>query len=366
MKRRACALALVVGFCFWIGLGTRSRAAAEDAPAAEAASPAEPAAVPEPPAAAGEERSRETPAGFRLIGELLFLKPTLDDTSFVIVSATAPPPAPPFSGPVGQRVSDDFGYEPAFRIGAGYQFAESGRSVELGYTRLAADASESVTGAHLWATRGSPRFGASFLDYPGSAAAQIDVDYQRIDAHVSQPWQLSDLGLALQFGFEWAQFRVGEEYTYANSANGFTGRVSNASRSWGIGPDLGLALSYAICRACGIPGTFSLAGGAAIGVLFSETDTRAGNSLLGSQTLSVRDDQTSRLLPAIHARVGLGYEVPVTTRVRATLGVGYQLDSYLRGLARSSFVDDVARGQSTTDYYDFDLQGVFVSFGVVF
>ena len=72
------------------------------------------------------------------------------------------------------------------------------------------------------------------------------------------------------------------------------------------------------------------------------------------------------MLTVIHARVGVGYEVPLADRIAATVGVGYQIDTHLRGLTRMEFVDDVGRGLASTDYYDFDLQGVYASIGVVF
>jgi hypothetical protein len=367
MKRSACALGLVM-IGFWVA---GDPIAAEEAPADEVA-PADqvaPAEVPPAEVAPADVAPASTRAGQpRVFGELLFLKPTLDDTYFAVVSPAQGPPAPSPFGPSGQRVNDDFDYEPAFRIGAGYEFAESAREVELSYTRLDADASESVSGSFLWATRGTPDFNLAFGPntggYAGSASADIDAQYQRIDAHVTQVWHLSDLELGLSFGFEWADFRVGEDYVYVDTGSGLVGTVTAASRSWGIGPEVGLGLDYEICEPWEIPGAFSLRAGSSIGLLLSETHTRAGQR--GVLPFTLQDDETSRVLTTIHARVGVGYEVPVADRIAATVGVGYQIDSHLRGLTRMEFVDDVGRGLVTTDYYDFDLQGVYATFGVVF
>jgi hypothetical protein len=68
----------------------------------------------------------------------------------------------------------------------------------------------------------------------------------------------------------------------------------------------------------------------------------------------------------IHARVGIGYEIPLANRIAARVGLGYQIDSHLRGLTRVEFLDDVGQSLASTDYYDFDLQGVYASFGVAF
>src|SRR5262245_8787295 len=150
MKRSACALGVVLGVGVWVSagaIGAEEPAVVE--PAAEAAAPE-------------DEAPTASVRGIALLGELLFIKPTIDDIFFAIRSATASPPSPTIVGPSGRRVADEFGYEPASRIGAAYQFPESGRSLELAYTRLDANASESVSGSFLWATRGAPELTFTF------------------------------------------------------------------------------------------------------------------------------------------------------------------------------------------------------------
>jgi hypothetical protein len=354
MKRRMCVVTWIVGW-MTVALGVAAGPiAAEETSSVEGARAAEPA--PEvKQAPAPKEASGGVPSVF---AELLFLKPTLDGTYFVIRSPASS------ALPNGQRTSNGYDYQPAFRIGAGYAFADTGRSLELSYTRLETDASKSVAGDFLWATVGHPDFARFFSPYAGTASAHTDARYQRIDAHVTQPWQFAGMEIGLQFGAEWADLRVGESYAFASSIE--TGTVSAASRSWGIGPEVGLGLDWEICHSCGIPGAFTVKAGSSIGVLLSETNARAGNTLSGAPLLAVRDQQTSRVLPAIHARVGLGYAFALAERIGLTAGAGYQIDSYPRALERLTFVDDFAVSLVTTNYYDFDAQGVYASLGVVF
>jgi hypothetical protein len=343
MKR--CSRALGT-WLFALGLAVGQVAAEE--PAASTAAGASPA--PDAPSAGVPE----------LFAELLFLRPTLDDTAFVLSSHAST------SFPNGKRESDEFDYEPAFRIGAGYEIADTGRSVELSYTRLEAEATESVSGNFLWATVGHPDFAGSFQNYAGSAFADIDADYQRIDLHVTQPWQAAGVELGLDFGLEWADFRVGETYRFVNTGTATTGSVSSASRSWGIGPEIGLGLGFQICGSCGIPGVFSLSAGSSIALLLTDTNLRSSSVASGAPVVSIRDDETSRVIPAIHARGGFTYSVPVAQRVAATASVGYQIDTYLNGLTRAAFVDDIAQSLVSTHEYDFDLHGVYLALGVVF
>ena len=186
MKRRICALGT---WLIALGLAAGPVAAQDVVPAPAADAPAETVA-----------RS----AAPRVFAEVLFIRPTLDDTAFVLSSPVST------TFPNGHRESDEFEYEPAFRIGAGYTIAESGRSIELSYSRLESEATETLAGDFLWATVGHPDFVTSFENYTGSASADIDADYQQIDLHVTQPWQVSGMDLGLLFGLEWADFRVGE------------------------------------------------------------------------------------------------------------------------------------------------------------
>jgi hypothetical protein len=379
MKRARCALGLIAFGLFVAGRPVGAEEpAAEDAGAGEpqleeAPAPAPPVQQPEPsPAATTRVTAADAGHGITLFGELLFLKPTFDDTYFAIASPSQGTASGPFQAPpTGQRVNDDFDFEPAFRIGAAYQLPKSDRRVELAYTRLQAEATESVSGNFLWATRGAPDFAFTFGPntggYAGSASADIDTDYQRIDAHVALPWRVSDLDVGLDLGLEWADFRVGEEYVYVDNGLGAVGRVVAASRSWGVGPEAGLALGYEVRELLGLPGAFSLRAGSSVGLLLGETHTRAvADRTLPRFFYSVRDDDTSRVLTVIHARVGMGYQLPLADRITAAFGVGYQIDTHLNGLSRIEFPDDVGRGLASTDYYNFDLQGVYASFGVSF
>jgi hypothetical protein len=347
-----------------IALCVATSAIAEEGPAVDesVAVEAEPEVVvppdPEPEPIATPSEHGAVP---RVFAELLFVRPTLDDTAFVLSS----PVSTEF--PNGHRESAEFEYEPAFRIGAGYTLGESGRSVEISYQRLETDATETLVGEFLWATVGHPDVVTSFEDYAGSASARIDADYQQIDLNVTQPWQVSGLDVGLLFGLEWADFRVGERYRFVNDDAGVTGEVSSASRSWGIGPELGLGLGYQICSECGIPGgRFSLSAGSSLALLLTETHTRASSVSSVAPWLRIRDEETSRVITAIHARAGIAYQMPIADQIAASLGVGYQIDTYLDGLTRAAFVDDVANSLSSTRDYDFDLQGIYLALGVVF
>ncbi len=357
MKRRSCVFGSVaISLC----LGGGPIAAEESAPAPEIVEE-ESAPVPEvaAPVAAAEDTGAGNAGsrGFHIVGELLIVQPTLDDSYFVLT-------APSSNVPSGQRKNNEYDGEPAFRFGVGYAVGDTGRELELGYTWIDAEASETVGGTNLSAALGSPDFASSFEDYAGVASADSEFSFQRIDAQVIQSWDLSDAEFNLRFGVEWVDFRVSEEYVFVNAVT--AGLVHGASRSWGIGPDVGIGLRYDICQACGIPGVFSLNLGSSVGLVLGETHSRTTELITGVAPNAVRDDETSRVIPSLHARGGFSYAVPVAERVGLSVNVGYQIDSYLDGARRIAFVDDVADGLASTDSYDVSVQGLYASLGVVF
>ena len=79
----------------------------------------------------------------------------------------------------------------------------------------------------------------------------------------------------------------------------------------------------------------------------------------------MEDEHTWRIMPALHARVGLDYLIRGSW-VGVSVGVGYEFNSYLRALTRVTFPDDVSDGLCMTNYYNFDMQGLIVSAALAF
>jgi hypothetical protein len=290
---------------------------------------------------------------FRFSADYVFLKPQVGDTFFAL--------AAPASNtiPTGDRKNNDLDYHSGFRVAGGYELPGSGRELELAYTRLGLDQSRTVAGSFLWATLGRADFTSNFENYAGSASSDLDLTYQRIDASFAQPVRVSDLDLSLRFGIEYASLRLREEYRYTSLAA--LGQIGETSRTWGIGPEVGLGLDYQILASQGwLPGDLSVDMLSSASLLISQTNTRANNVVNGTPLLDVTDDDTSRIIPAFHTRLGFTYGMPVMG-FGAALSVGYQLDTYLGALSDVTYPDDVADGLADTDTQDFDAQGLYTS-----
>lgn len=304
------------------------------------------------------------PGGWEIEGDFLYLFPTVDDTYFVIDSSETT------EFPNGTRKQNDFGFQPGFRVGGRYAFCECDREFQVYYSRLRSKESRTISGDSLWATIGSANFSGAFEDYSGFASSQLDLLYQRVDGFVAQRvWCGCGAEFAVEAGVEFAYLRLNEDYDFLETSGegGPLGVVDQKSKTWGVGPQIGFKFNYNICQLpCGcFPGQLSFNIKTSGSILASNTKTEALNTIGVSSLLNVSDEHTWRLVPAFHTRIGLHYGACVTC-VNAFLEVGYEFNTYVRGLARMGFPNDFSDALCYTNYYNFDLQGLYVSAGFSF
>lgn len=117
---------------------------------------------------------------WKIGADFLYLKPSVDDTYFVIGSPVTT------AFPNGTRYHNDFEFTPAFRVFGGFSFCDCNKEIVLSYTRLSQTQQRTITGDFLWATIGRADLVSAFENYTGSASSDLDLLYQRIDALYSQ------------------------------------------------------------------------------------------------------------------------------------------------------------------------------------
>lgn len=320
------------------------------------------------------------PDHWQISGDFLYLLPSVDDTYFAISSPVST------TFPNGNRLNNDFGFSPGFRVGAEYSFCEPQRELQTYYTYLNTDQSKNVTGDYLWATIGRSDLASSFENYTGSASSKIKLFYQRLDVLFEQRIvNSSGLFFYVQPGIEYAYVRLNEHFSYLSNVPA-TATIQQKSKAWGIGPEMGFELGYTFyesalkpqskpdkgknssdsdCCKINIQHIFSINALFSGSLLASKSFTRESNTLSSSSLLNAKDESTWRLIPALHARVGLNYDMNFN-RVGLALGAGYEFNSYIRAISRTIFSDDVADGLCSTNYYNFDVQGLYVSAALSF
>lgn len=303
--------------------------------------------------------------------DYLFLLPSVDDTYFVLNASQ--------DGvfPDGTREQNDFDFQSGFRVGGAYGFCDCNRELRGYYTRLRATQSRTVNGDFLWPTVGRPNTIVSFESFPGSASSDLDLLYQRADGFFAQKiFCCCGLDLYLQGGLEFAYIRLHEDIDYNDLEVGETGtraQIFRKSRAWGIGPQLGLELGYEICQfSCCLPSKLSVVGYASGSLLASQTRDKEFEQNVVNNTGQVVprgntvDEHTWRIIPALHAQIGLNYEMCFSC-FGASLEVGYEFNSYLRALSRLDFPAFAeAISLTYTHFVNFDVQGLYVAGTITF
>ncbi len=294
-------------------------------------------------------------------GEYLYFRPSVDDTYFVLdADATS-------TFPTGTRENNDPTFRSGYRVGGSYSFAENDSQVKFFYSHLGFSQAKTIAGDFLWATVGRADFASAFENYAGTASSDLEYLYQRYDAVLCQQvYNNCGLNIGLGFGVEAAEMKLNEDFTFVAAQS--TGIIEQRSKSWGFGPQFGVELGYDLYAgdecSC-LPGNLEFNFLTSGSILAAHTKTSAFNSVAGAAILDVSDHRTWRIIPALHTRLGFDYDMNFSC-ADLTIGIGYEFTSYFRGLARTSYPDDVADGLSVTNYYNFDMQGLYVNANVRF
>ncbi len=319
------------------------------------------------------------PNYWRFSGDYLYLLPTVDDTYFVIDSPVETATSLSASYPNGKRKNNDFGFHSGFRVGAEFAMCHGKRELEAYYTYFSAHKSRHVSGDFLSATLGPSGIGADLQDYPGTASSKLNLLYERLDVDLSQHVvNAAGVQFYVKTGLEYAYTHFNEKYLYSQPSAILEGFLSQKSKFWGIGPQFGLGVDYNFyespsCESCrqvfSITGLFSgslLVGQRKGKVFSSESFISSETGLPFTQLLAdIKDEKTTRIVPALHGRVGLSYTVR-SQSAGFTAEVGYEFNSYIRGLTRTLFINGGSTSDCLSDYYNFDVQGLYASAGVSF
>jgi hypothetical protein len=291
--------------------------------------------------------------------DFLWLSPGLGDTYYV----TNSPITTTF--PNGVRENNEIDSEFAYRLALAYDLGPSNRRVRASYTHLDADNAEIVSGDFLWATVGRADFASGFENYAGTAASAIDLSYDSFDLLFSEPLKWSETRVSLLYGLEYADVELDELQTFDALV---IGTVSNTSDTDGIGPKVGFSLDWDLFKAAGggpVDGQLSLNVLSTASLLLADSESSGVNVLDGTTILSVRDESTSRVIPAFHMRAGLAYDVWFSS-VKATVAAGYEFQSYVGAIGRTTYPDDVSDGLSNTEYENLDLSGPYAGLALKF
>jgi len=302
--------------------------------------------------------SHPAPGHLEVSADFIYLKPSVDDSYFVIKSPTGV--SLPFFL-AGERINNDFDFEPGFRVGGAYALCDCNREFQIYYTRLDSNQHKLVSGEFLYATTGCAACAEQFFNYTGTASSKLDCLYQRVDANYAQQvFNCCGLDLYVQLGLEYADIHFTETFQYIRTVpeTGLPteGTVHHNLKTWGVGPQLGFALDYDLyqCATSYLPGTLSLNIVSSGSLLVGETKFH-----LTDRNLDINNKDTWRVVPALHAKIGLNYETCISC-YSTSLEIGYEFNSYFRSLTRVA-APDPNSVVSYNNFNNFDTQGLYVS-----
>ncbi|MBI1202685.1 MAG: hypothetical protein GC182_09260 [Rhodopseudomonas sp.] len=291
-------------------------------------------------------------SSFSIDASYLYFKPYLTDTYFASTGTAA-------GSASGTLYGNNPDFNSAFRLGAAYTNGFTGRKLTASYTQLSASSHQQFAGSSLWAARGSADLLANFENYVGTATSDIAMNYRSADILMAEPIDWGVSGLSFLYGAEFVQMDWNETEVY--SQTGVLGTSTGSAKFTGVGPQAGLSLtSRPFGRLNPLMAGFSLETRATAGLLLASSTSSISDIYNGTGIGSVQTQSMQRVIPVMHTRAALAYDY-VWNDYSLAAKAGYEYHSYINGLQRLGNHDDVADGQYTVRYHNFDLGGFFAT-----
>ncbi len=284
-----------------------------------------------------------TPSGFQVSGSLLFLKPGADNLGWAVQTYFLPFITPNWSVKT-LRPS----YQPAFTVGIGYLFANTGIDAQLNWTRLRTSDSKSVqvTPIQQWISPFSQTGpGTANTTYDSTGVGQLTVAKGRVDFHYDAA--NLDVGTSLKLGPR-AQLRlftgvsgvrIKEEIssTFQHPIPPPLITLNNTSTYLGMGPRLGLGNFYTLYPHFHFLGEFSgaLFFGSLQPAQYEFTGSSAALTAVGISTNreKIESKSVSQVVPAFEAKLGLNYNYEFCNCWVLSMEAGYMGAVYINALS---------------------------------
>ncbi|MCB1113924.1 MAG: hypothetical protein KDK62_04125 [Chlamydiia bacterium] len=304
---------------------------------------------------------------FRVTGEYLYLKPSVESNYFVQVSDEEPGQF----AVSGRQIQDQFNYASGYRAEVGYTFCGLGE-VSLGYTHLTDSTSKQIEGEFLTPTLGDDLFDQNYAYYPGTATSHLDVRYKSWGAYYTLPvCAPSCCDFSLVFGLEYVdiKFKQLAEFVDSSSEENLTGQVALTSKTRGMGPIAGLKIACPVFSfGCDCSHVITFRGYASAGLFVTRNIGKASAVDIDNSTgeidrlyVDLSRKRSSDMTPALFARFGLSYDYCFKC-IDTRWEIGYQLASYYNAVMRTHMPQSASASSfSFHRYNNFNLQGLYIS-----
>lgn len=310
------------------------------------------------------------PSEWTFIGELIFFKPSIEQSSYVISSINNIVSGEFF--PNGRRHLNPTHYKPAFRVGLSTDLCNGFDSFDFIFTYFNANYSQSTKGLFLFDTIGWPGDGAQApedVNYSGVARTKDRFRYYSLEAILSRHCLSSCMdNLYFFMGLQYANI----EHKRVSTSNGdhpsSSGRqlVDNLlrieSNFWGIGPELGLDYHYVLpCSRCREEQLSIFFNAKALLLCSSSKATLAYNTqrTLNTEGIYLKNDHLWKVTPGFDARLGGSYEFTCFC-MNSFLEIGYEWAWYNNCVDYITGYDVAFAGDSIDTFSNLSLHGPFI------
>lgn len=313
---------------------------------------------------------------FTLSGELLYFKPGIEQSSYVITSSDNIVSGEFF--PSGKRHINSSTYKPGFRVEGLYRPCNECYEIDFRFTYFQAHHSNSTNGDFLFDTIGYPGDGAQSpedINYTGTARVRDSYRYYAVDATFNRLGLHSCIdNLYLLIGLHYANIEHSTHFTSVGTFpnNGAARPVDNVLRShsnfWGIGPQLGLDYTYDVTWPEWCIGNLSLKANARAALLCSNSNASFHYRTLrtlGTSGVNLKNGDLWRVSPAVDAKLGGSYHFCLCG-LDSDIELGYEWIWYHNSVDSITGLDVAFAGNSTDVFSNLSLHGPFLKINVSF
>lgn len=280
------------------------------------------------------------PSGLEITLEGLLLQPTNSDLGYVPDAFLTSINPNTISMP-----AVDPGYNFGFRVGLGYVFPNSGNDVQLNWTHFYSNTNDTTT--NNLESQPIVTF-VPAINESTTVTSNTNFTYDAIDLDVGQYLSIGTRLSARFFtGLRFAQLQNDEDFNgtgtvlppgVVSSSNvpDITTVSSMTSKFTGFGPRLGVETHYRVAHHFGVISQIAaalLVGRVESSSTFNPTFALFNNAFPSSLDVTVNAPNTTRIVPAFDAKLGVDYSIPFRNNTsRFSVELGYQVTQYIDAL----------------------------------
>lgn len=311
---------------------------------------------------------------FSINAEVLFLKPSTDQASFVIESDSANVIRGNFY-PNGKRHLATPNYRLGYRADLLYTLCDCSKALNLRFTYFNAKHSKSVVGNFLADTIGFPGDGAQDVEdiyYSGRASIHNQYRYLAGDLTLNRlSFDCFCDNLFFLVGLHYANIKHSTHLSSIGALPTSTGTraVNNDYRThsdfWGIGPQIGIDYNYDLYKNCN--SEISLHANMRSALLCSDSHAtlQARSLRTDPSEVSLKNDHLWRVTPAFDAKLGATYQFSLFC-LDGSLELGYEWIWVHNSVNTIRGIDVAFPGDTIDVYSNLNLHGPYVRVGVDF